>query len=463
MALSQPPQRFHLRYGLRRSAARALAVVGVAAAGAAPAADASPAPAFRDPPARGFALVAVTPELQAGEVGRLVAQVRPGSRCSVSLTGPGGLKAGPYRGTTSKRYLQWRWKTSKRSKGGEWKASVTCRRRNVTLTKRTTILVAATERNDRPAVTKGSLRVSGVQSAPKLTVAADAGKGAGGSYPDGAALCKWTGRRDGKCKNYDWGYRTGNAWSVNSARGFAYRNCTDFVSWYLGIPRAAFRFPGAGHAANWKDVAGNAGLQVTGTPSVGDVAWWGTSRGGGYGHVAVVTAVESGGAVTIAEYNGDGQGTYRVRPNVRAEAYLHRPTAPPAPAPQPTPPPPPPTAAPSGSSTTPAPTVNPAPSTAEKPAPTWAAQQGSNGANTFTNPFNASGMGVKVPAMAWVQVSCKVHAPQIASANPDGYWYRLASSPWNNQYYAVANTFWNGDVPGRKPYTHNTDWAIPNC
>lgn len=98
------------------------------------------------------------------------------------------------------------------------------------------------------------------------------------------------------------------------------------------------------------------------------------------------------------------------------------------------------------------------------PAPrTWTQQQGSLGANTFTNPYNASGMGAKIPAMAYVQVSCKVYAPQIVSANPDGYWYRIASAPWNNQYYAVANTFWNGDIPGQKPYTHNTDWAVPNC
>ncbi len=108
----------------------------------------------------------------------------------------------------------------------------------------------------------------------------------------------------------------------------------------------------------------------------------------------------------------------------------------------------------------PTPTVTPDPPT---PPRTWAEQQGSRGANTFTNPYNASGIGVRIEPYAWVDVSCKVHAPQIASANPDGYWYRIASPPWNSQYYAVANTFWNGDVPGRKPYTHNTDFAVPDC
>jgi hypothetical protein len=113
-----------------------------------------------------------------------------------------------------------------------------------------------------------------------------------------------------------------------------------------------------------------------------------------------------------------------------------------------------------GPPTAPAPTPVPAPG---GPGATWSEQQGSLGANTFTNPYNASGMGVKIQPYQWVAISCKVYAPQIVSANPDGYWYRIASPPWSNAYYAVANTFWNGDIPGQKPYVHNTDFAIPNC
>ncbi len=55
-----------------------------------------------------------------------------------------------------------------------------------------------------------------------------------------------------------------------------------------------------------------------------------------------------------------------------------------------------------------------------------------------------------------------MYAPSIDSAKPDGYWYLLASSPWNSHYYAVANTFTNGDVLG-DPGTHNTDWTVPDC
>jgi len=120
----------------------------------------------------------------------------------------------------------------------------------------------------------------------------------------------------------------------------------------------------------------------------------------------------------------------------------------------------------------PTPTPTPMPSIGPTPTPTpttvpgqktYSEQEGHYGANTFTNPYNASGMGSnKIPAGAWVQVTCKVYVPAIQSANPDGYWYRIASSPWNNAYYAVANTFMNGD-PWGGPYTHNTDFNVPDC
>lgn len=94
---------------------------------------------------------------------------------------------------------------------------------------------------------------------------------------------------------------------------------------------------------------------------------------------------------------------------------------------------------------------------------TWREQEGTRGAATFENPYDTSDPGVKVAPYAWVRVSCRLYAPQIQSANPDGYWYRIASRPWSNHYYAVANTFWNGDVPGRLPYTHDTDWRVATC
>lgn len=92
----------------------------------------------------------------------------------------------------------------------------------------------------------------------------------------------------------------------------------------------------------------------------------------------------------------------------------------------------------------------------------WLEQEGHHGANTFANYHNASGEGPAVAAGDYVHVLCKVYDPTVASSNPDGYWYLIADSPWNDVYYAAANTFMNGD-PWNGPYTHNTDFGVPDC
>jgi hypothetical protein len=88
---------------------------------------------------------------------------------------------------------------------------------------------------------------------------------------------------------------------------------------------------------------------------------------------------------------------------------------------------------------------------------------GEGGASTYANPHTLSEPGNPVEPGQTVKVICRVYAPEPPSVNPDGYWYRLASLPWNGRYYAPANSFWNGDIPGHRPYTHNTDKRIPIC
>jgi hypothetical protein len=88
-------------------------------------------------------------------------------------------------------------------------------------------------------------------------------------------------------------------------------------------------------------------------------------------------------------------------------------------------------------------------------------QQASLGAPTFTDPFSPSVTGHRVPPFATVEVSCKVYAPTFESLKPDGYWYRIASSPWNNEYYAAANTFLNGEIT--PPWRVFTNFEIPDC
>jgi hypothetical protein len=60
-----------------------------------------------------------------------------------------------------------------------------------------------------------------------------------------------------------------------------------------------------------------------------------------------------------------------------------------------------------------------------------------------------------------VQVTCKLFAPEIDSAEPEGYWYRIQSKPWNGEYYAAANAFRNGAA--HRGELIDTDFAVPDC
>jgi hypothetical protein len=86
----------------------------------------------------------------------------------------------------------------------------------------------------------------------------------------------------------------------------------------------------------------------------------------------------------------------------------------------------------------------------------------SNPVSTFRNHHSVSGLGQKIAAGRTVLVSCKVYDPSIPSVKPAGYWYRIASKPWSNHYYAPANTFLNGDPP-HGPFKHPVDRHVANC
>lgn len=65
---------------------------------------------------------------------------------------------------------------------------------------------------------------------------------------------------------------------------------------------------------------------------------------------------------------------------------------------------------------------------------------------------NASGQGPNIPRNATVVVSCRKHDPTVRS-NIGGWWYRVKSSPWDDQFYAPAGDFKSAPV--------NT--AVPGC
>jgi surface antigen len=134
-----------------------------------------------------------------------------------------------------------------------------------------------------------------------------------GGYPDADAVdCSAQHGIYSWCKNG----------AVYSSRGFAYRNCTDFAAWRKGMVWSQIQSGGSGHAYKWRQGWLDRGRAVGTTPRVGAIAWWGTSRGSGFGHVAVVIGVNADGTARVEQYNGDGKGTYSVV-NTRAEAYLY--------------------------------------------------------------------------------------------------------------------------------------------
>lgn len=112
----------------------------------------------------------------------------------------------------------------------------------------------------------------------------------------------------GRCANYDWGSFHTEAYSHYSqisSRGYAYRNCTDYVAWKLSslkvnIPRTL------GNATDWY---GNVSAELRlSKPKVWSVAY----MPGNYGHVAFVESVHND-KITVSEYNFYGNGTGSIR------------------------------------------------------------------------------------------------------------------------------------------------------
>ena len=81
---------------------------------------------------------------------------------------------------------------------------------------------------------------------------------------------------------------------------------------------------------------------------------------------------------------------------------------------------------------------------------------------TFRSHRHVTGQGRSIAAGQVVRVSCKIFDPSIPSVSPAGYWYRIASPPWRNRFFAPANTFLNGDPP-HGPYSHDVDRKVRDC
>lgn len=63
-------------------------------------------------------------------------------------------------------------------------------------------------------------------------------------------------------------------------------------------------------------------------------------------------------------------------------------------------------------------------------------------AQTFSNFVSAGGpFGVPLTSGQSVQVSCRVKGFKVHDG--DVWWYRLSASPWDGNYYASTDNFWN--------------------
>jgi hypothetical protein len=88
---------------------------------------------------------------------------------------------------------------------------------------------------------------------------------------------------------------------------------------------------------------------------------------------------------------------------------------------------------------------------------------GQYGSGTFTNYTNAGGtIGQRIAAYQTVQIACRLQGFKVADGNT--WWYRVASSPWNNTFYTPADNFYNnGQTSGSLAGTPWVDLNVPSC
>jgi hypothetical protein len=83
--------------------------------------------------------------------------------------------------------------------------------------------------------------------------------------------------------------------------------------------------------------------------------------------------------------------------------------------------------------------------------------------HTWTDYADAGGSeGPEMPSNDTVQIACKINGFTVADGNT--WWYRIASSPWNDAYYGSADAFYNdGATSGSLLGTPFVDPNVPSC
>ena len=99
----------------------------------------------------------------------------------------------------------------------------------------------------------------------------------------------------------------------------------------------------------------------------------------------------------------------------------------------------------------------------QAPAPTSYAETTGGVSHTWTDYHDAGGtQGPSIASQQTIQIACKVSGFAVADGNT--WWYRIASSPWSNNYYVSADAFYNnGQTSGSLVGTPFVDSNVPNC
>jgi hypothetical protein len=111
---------------------------------------------------------------------------------------------------------------------------------------------------------------------------------------------------------------------------------------------------------------------------------------------------------------------------------------------------------------TPITTPSPPPPSPPPPAPTYFETTGGV-THTWTDYLNAGGSeGPSIPPSDTVQIACRLTGFRVEDGNT--WWYRIAAGPWDGNYYASADAFYNnGETSGSLKGTPFVDPGIPEC
>lgn len=107
-------------------------------------------------------------------------------------------------------------------------------------------------------------------------------------------------------------------------------------------------------------------------------------------------------------------------------------------------------------------TSPPSATTTPTTTPTYSETVGSV-AHTWTDYSDAGGSeGASISAYQTIQIDCKVPGFKVSDGNT--WWYRIASSPWNDNYYVSADAFYNdGATSGSLEETPFVDPGVRSC